>query len=150
MAAAPSPVNGNDVGLLAAVIAGGGFVLQLLIAFGTAIWTLGRSKNATDDRISAKGEALTSELSAAERRMQDAVTRMGHDSGEMGQALRQKIVETDQKITQTELWNRDNFVRKQTFEVVTGDLRRTLEKLVDRVDERFDRLENKLDSKAAK
>jgi hypothetical protein len=144
MAATPSLGNGNDIGFLAALIAGGSLVLQLVMNVGTFIWSLSRSKNATDEKIARKDKDLSADMAALERRMKDAVDQVIRDCGEMGQALRQKIAETDKKAYETELWTRDNLVSKPTFNIVTSDIRRTLDKLVDRVDERFDRLEDKL------
>jgi len=150
MAAAPNPASGPDIGIWPAVIAAGSFLLQLVMNIGTFVWVLIRSKSATDQKIADKDKAFAGDLGELERRMQDRVAAVERDCGEMGQALRQKISETEAKTTQVELWNRDNFVSKQTFNAVVGDLRRALEKLVDRVDERFDRLEDKLDERSAK
>jgi hypothetical protein len=45
-----------------------------------------------------------------------------------------------QKISDMELWNRDNFVNQRTFEAIVSDLRR----LEDKIDRRFDAVDRKL------
>ena len=61
-----------------------------------------------------------------------------HDFGETVAAIRQKM-------TDMELWNRDTFVTKSTFDVVMQQLRSDAERLEDKIDNRFDRLEAKLE-----
>src|SRR6185437_10023658 len=131
--------NGEGAGLWTAIVAGGSFLVQIIMNVGTFIWVLSRSRNATDDKIANKDKAMGGELTLVERRMRDAIEKVSRDCGEMGHALREKIIETDQKITQTELWNRDNFVHKGTFTLV-----------MQRIDERWDRFEDKLDKREDK
>ncbi len=50
-----------------------------------------------------------------------------------------------EKITQTELWNRDNFVSKSTFGNVIKDLKDFFTRFEDKLDLRFNRLESKID-----
>lgn len=45
-----------------------------------------------------------------------------------------------QKISDMELWNRDNFVNQRTFEAIVSDIRR----LEDKIDRRFDAVDRKL------
>ena len=58
---------------------------------------------------------------------------MRHETGEMGNALRTKIHDV-------ETWNRDTFVRKDSFEMVIGRLEKSIEKLGDKIEDRLDRI----------
>jgi len=143
MAAAPNPANGTDTSSWAAIIAAGSFMVQLVMNAGTLVWALARSKSSTDDKIADKDKASAMAMAALERDIRDELVENSRSFGETASALRQKI-------TETELWNRDNFVSKQTFNSVITDMRRSLEQLGDRVDGRFDRLEDKLDGRSTK
>lgn len=57
--------------------------------------------------------------------------------GETVNALRQKI-------NDMELWNRDNFVNRRTFDGHMADTRESLKRLEDKLDARFDRIDQKL------
>ncbi|MDE2105642.1 MAG: hypothetical protein KGL39_50915 [Patescibacteria group bacterium] len=145
MASAPNPANGTDVNLWSVVIAAGSFALNFVIACGTAIWAIGRSKIATDDKIANvdkataiefanKDKAMTASLAVLERRV----------FGEMD-AVRQEVGETvtalATKVTQTELWNRDHFVDKETYKEMRQDMR----ELRDGIDDLRKWLERKLE-----
>ena len=73
-----------------------------------------------------------------ERKIDEETDNTVHDFGETVAAIRQKM-------TDMELWNRDTFVTKSTFDVVMQQLRSDAERLADRIDGRFDRLEAKED-----
>lgn len=55
-----------------------------------------------------------------------------HESGEMGSAIRQKIHEV-------EMFTRDKFVSKESFELVVNRIEKSMEKLGDRVEEKLDK-----------
>ena len=54
-----------------------------------------------------------------------------HEFGETGQALRTKIHEI-------ETWNRDTFVRKDSFEAAIARIEKTTENAVNKIDKRLD------------
>jgi hypothetical protein len=56
-----------------------------------------------------------------------------HEFGETASAIRQKIHDV-------ETWNRDNFVRKESFELVVRRIESSIEKLGDRFEDKLDRL----------
>jgi hypothetical protein len=60
-----------------------------------------------------------------------------HEFGETAAALRTKIHDV-------ETWNRDTFVRKDSFEMVIGRLEKSLEKLGDKIEDRIERLADRL------
>lgn len=45
-----------------------------------------------------------------------------------------------QKIHDVETWNRDTFVRKDSFEMVVGRLEKSIEKLGDKIEDKLERL----------
>lgn len=56
-----------------------------------------------------------------------------HEVGETAAAIRQKVHDV-------ETWNRDNFVRKESFELVVSRIEKSIEKLGDRFEEKLDKL----------
>lgn len=139
MAAVPTG-NGGDTGMWTVIVNALGVAFQVMLAIVGAAWALGRSKTATDDKIAEKDRALTTELIGLERRVENNIDQATRQFGETAAALRQKI-------TETELWNRDNFVNKKTFDTVIGEIKRAWEQFEARLDVRLDRFEDKLDNK---
>ena len=97
----------------AVLVASAGGLFQLLsVAFKKQIEN---AKLELEKRISVEADAAVSHF------------------GEAMSAIRQKISEM-------ELWNRDNFVNQRTFEAIVSDIRR----LEDKIDRRFDAVDRKL------
>ena len=48
------------------------------------------------------------------------------------------------KITEVELWNRDNFVSKGTFKAVTDDLKRSWERFADKLTNKLGEIDREL------
>jgi hypothetical protein len=63
--------------------------------------------------------------------------------GETASALRTKIHEI-------ETWNRDTFVRKDSFEIVIGRIEKSMEKIGDRVDEKLDKIDSRIEMLVAR
>lgn len=63
-----------------------------------------------------------------------------HEFGETAAALRTKIHDV-------ETWNRDTFVRKDSFEMVIGRLEKSLEKLGDKIEDRIEKLVDRIQHK---
>jgi hypothetical protein len=66
-------------------------------------------------------------------------------------ALRSEFEERNRalsdKVYQVEIWARDEFVRKNSFELVVGRLEKSMEKIVDKIDEKFADLTKRIDTK---
>lgn len=90
--------------------------------------------------------ALMKKISEAtaelETRMKVAAESERHGYGESVLAVRQKI-------SDMELWNRDNFVNKRTFDGVMADTRDTLRRMEDKIERGFDRIDRKLNPPVA-
>lgn len=100
-------------------LAAGMLIVNLLAAVIGGTWVLGRTSADLSEKIDAS--RLESE----------------RNFGETVQAIRQKI-------SDMELWNRDHFVNKQTFDGVMADTRETLRRMEDKIDRAFDRFDRKL------
>jgi hypothetical protein len=82
--------------------------------------------------MEAKFENMTRDAKTFER---DSISRgetMRYETGEVGAALRQKIHEV-------EVFSRDTFVNKPTFETVINRIENSIEKLGDRLETKIDR-----------
>lgn len=133
--------SGSDGGSWAIIIACCSMLINLIVAIVTGVWTWGRTTNATDEKIAVKDKAAAAELTELERRMKIDVDCATKNFGETVTAIRQKV-------TETELWNRDNFVSKNTFQTVIQNMERFLERFEDKLNERLDRIDKKLDRSA--
>lgn len=111
-------------------LAAGMLVVNLLAAVIGGTWVLGR----TTQDLSEKIDEAKLEL---ERRINDESDDAIKRFGETVSAIRQKISEM-------ELWNRDTFVSKRTFETIVSDIRDTWRRFEDKIDRRFDSLDRKL------
>lgn len=142
MATVPPP-RADDGGAWTVVIAAASFGLNFIISLIAGAWALVRSGRAADDKIELKDRAVTQEFTAMERRLKSDIDTAKREFGETVHALRQGL-------TEAQFWNRDNFVSKQTFNSVVGDMRQDVRDLGDRIDGRFDRLEDRFDEKERK
>lgn len=106
-------------------------VLSFIMSAITGTWILGKSRNKLTEKIDEARLEL-------ERKINDETDVAVHDFGETVAAIRQKM-------TDMELWNRDTFVTKSTFNVIMQQIRSDTERLEDKIDSRFDRIEAKLD-----
>jgi hypothetical protein len=99
--------------------------------------------------LSAVGLAIrvTWLLSRIEKSMRDDmrkdVSRLEREAVVRGEGYRQDFGETAaairQKIHDVEVFSRDHFVSKDTFETVIGRFERTVEKMTDRLEMKFDK-----------
>ena len=112
-----------NVGLDSSIVIGiGSFVLNLIVlAVGGTRWI---------ERIKAD----------ARKELDEEMARTRRETGEGLAAMRQKVVEV-------ELWGRDNFVRKESFNMVVAQLQTGLRDLGNKFDVGMSRLADKIDEK---
>lgn len=55
------------------------------------------------------------------------------------------ILAAREKAAQAELWNRDNFIDKTTFNIAIGDIKETGRRLEEKIDRNFKELDRKLE-----
>lgn len=128
--AAPSP-DETGIGAWQALIAFGMLMINFAGAIVGGTWVLGRSR----EKLVEKIDTAKAEL---DRRLTDETNQTLNRFGETVSAMRQKM-------TEMELWNRDNFVNKVTFQVVIQQFRDSWQRLEDKIDKRFDRIDEKLE-----
>ena len=121
--------NGNSWML---VIGLGSLLLNFAVTIGGGVWALGRN----NDKIVEKFDQKIMEM---ERRFEDAVDRTTHDFGESISAIRQHV-------NSVELWNRDNFVNKNTFQLIVTEIKESGIRLENKIDDRFKEINVKLDA----
>lgn len=108
-------------------IALGAFVLNAIGATIGLTWGVGRIRDQVRDDLRDDIEELKTIIAEAELTME-------RRAGEMGHALRDKI-------TQVELYTRDNYIREKEFDGVV----RAIENRFDRLQDTIDQLNQKMD-----
>ena len=130
MAATPDP---QGFGLWEVLIALGMLGVNFIGAIVGGTWVLARSRAKVVEKIDAARLELEQKINVET----DHVT---HDFGETVSAIRQKM-------NDMELWNRDNFVNKSTFNSVMDQWRSWFVRFEDKMDKRLDRIDAKLDER---
>jgi hypothetical protein len=90
--------------------------------------------------MDAQIDNLQRDIAQIQATQADRAETMRHDAGEMGSALRTKIHEV-------EMFMRDKFVSKDSFEFVVSRLEKSMEKLGDKIEEKMERLVDRIQSK---
>jgi hypothetical protein len=109
------------------------------LAFGVivhavrATWALSRVEKELKEFFDAQIDNLQRDVSKLERAGMERAEILRHEFGETGAALRTKIHEV-------ETWNRDTFVRKESFDLIVARIEKSMEKLGDRFEEKIDKL----------
>jgi hypothetical protein len=119
-----------EIGIYIAI---GTFCLAILGYAVTLTWALSRIEKEQQEYTDAQIDNLQRDMANLERETINKVETFRHDAGEMGAAIRQKMHEM-------ETWNRDTFVRKDSFELVINRIEKSMEKLGDRVEEKLEKL----------
>lgn len=111
-----------------------------LAAIGYAVrltWKASRVEKELREDMDAQVDNLQRDVVKLERAGLERAETIRHEFGETASALRQKIHEV-------ETWNRDTFVRKESFELVVGRIEKSIEKLGDRFEDKLDKLVEKI------
>ena len=112
-----------------------------LLVLGHAIrltWQTTRIEREQQVYTDAQVDNLRGDMVAAERESSDRVDTLRREAGEMGAALRTKIHDV-------ETWNRDTFVRKESFELVIGRIEKSFEKMTDKLEEKFEKMVERIE-----
>src|SRR5574337_13766 len=112
----------EEIGMTAEqiLLAAGMFIINLLAAAVGGTWALSRVVR----QLSEKIDQAKLEL---DRRIDAEIDGSVGKFGETVTAIRQKM-------TDMELWNRDNFVTKRTFEIIIAEMRETWRRCEDKID----------------
>lgn len=114
---------------LGVAIAAGAFLLHFLVTIIGGIWKLSQMEISLRGAIDASGKEID-----------ERIDQQARQFGETASALRAKI-------TEVEIWARDNFVRRDSFYKVTGDLSADIKDMGKDITARLDRMEGKIDEK---
>lgn len=113
------------------VLTAAGFVLGLLSTVGGLVWKVSRVEKLIRDDME-KG------VRGVDRDSMDRAETLRREAGEMGAALRTKVHDI-------EVFCRDTFVRKESFELVIGRIESSIERMGDKIDGKIDKLEENID-----
>jgi hypothetical protein len=118
-----------DIGIDIAV----GTLCLALLAYAVKLtWAVSRIEKEQREYTDAQVDNLQRDLTEMTAGSVQRADSLRHEAGEMGAALRTKIHEV-------EVFSRDTFVRKDSFELVIGRLEKSMEKLGDRVEEKLEK-----------
>ncbi len=115
----------------------------IYISAGTAIAVIGYAVRLTWEVRTLEKE-IREEMSAEVDNIQRDVGKLSTTCIERSESIRHEFGETSaairQKVHDVETWNRDTFVRKESFELVVGRIEKSIERLGDRFEEKLDKL----------
>lgn len=104
-----------------------GFVVNITVLAVGGVWKLSRVEQAIRETVTDHREEIDREF----------VT--------LRSELQQNLLAIRQKVTDVEIWGRDNFVKKDTFTQVVTGIRDDLKGVGDRIEARLLRMESKMD-----
>lgn len=107
--------------------------LALIVHSIRATWRVSQIDRDSRTYTDAQIDNLQRDLVRLEKAGMERADTIRHEFGETASALRTKIHEV-------ETWNRDTFVRKESFEMVVNRIEKSLEKLGDRFEEKLDKI----------
>lgn len=111
-------------------------VIGASVALGMRISRIDRETREWTDALM---EDIRRDIVDLERTAVNRGETFQREAGEMGHALRTKIHEI-------ETWNRDTFVRKESFEVVINRIEKSIDKMGDKLESKIDRAVERLQS----
>lgn len=122
-----------DNGTIAVIVAALALIFNISLTLYSGGWNLSNKMADMEARLRVAITAAKTELELR----QDATAR---DNGEGLAALRQKTHEV-------EIWARDTFVRRDSFLAVIAEVKQGFGVLGDRIENRLERMESKIDGK---
>ena len=99
-------------------------------------WQVSRVEQEVRDDMDAQIDNVQRDIKTMERDSLARAETLRHETGEMGSAIRQKIHDV-------EMFTRDTFVRKDTFEAVMTRIEKSIDKLGDRLEEKIDKMKGR-------
>jgi hypothetical protein len=111
-----------------------------VVAYAVRItWKLSESEKAIRVEMDAQIDNVQRDVVKLERAGIERSETVRNEFGETAAALRQKMHDM-------ETWNRDTFVKNEKFDVAVGRIEKLLEKSVDRLEAKFDRAVERIQS----
>lgn len=117
-----------------------GLGVVIILAIAGAVWKVAQIVTAIRGEIEQHRKDTDAKLVERDRGWEATADRMQREVGETFTAIRQKI-------TEVELFSRDNFVRVGSFKEAMSAMSDNIRILGDRVETRLIRMETKIDQK---
>jgi len=115
------------------IYVGIGTLCLALFAYAVKLtWQVARIEKEQREYTDAQVDNLQRDLNIVKTIGSDRAEIIRHETGEMGAAIRAKIHEF-------EVFSRDKFVSKESFELVVNRIEKSMEKLGDRVEEKLEK-----------
>ena len=116
-----------------------GTLVTLVLASSGIVWKFSINEKENREWTESLIENIRRDMTNNERENLGRLEVLQKETGEMGHALRTKVHEV-------ETWSRDNFVRKESFEMVINRIEKSIDKMSDKIESKIDKLEGKIDS----
>lgn len=114
---------------------------------GGSVWAVARIKEETVTRITAERVHTESLLSAYAAEWAKERKSLEHNTAELGFSLRRHIEGVEKKLTEVELWGRDNYALKDDVKESISELRDDIRTLGAEIKADIRNLSTKVDSK---
>lgn len=108
-----------------------GTTVAVIVYIIRGTWHARGIETSIREYLDAQIDNMQRDIAKLERSGMETADTLRREFGETGQALRTKIHEV-------EMWNRDTFVRKDSFEMVISRIEKTMEKGFDKIDSRIE------------
>ena len=132
-------------GMLSVAVAG--FLVTVGGVLGGCVWAVAKIKNETTERMKAEREHTAKLIASHIAEISNDRKTLEHDVGEMGLSLRRHIETVNRKISEVEIWGRDNYALKNDVKESIGEIRNDIRNLGTEIKADIRNLSTKVDSR---
>lgn len=115
-----------------------GFVVQAFVLAIGGTWKLAQMEHRLTGAMTKHRREIDEAAYAAKQEAFDLADRVRRETGE-------SIASIQTRMSQLEIWNRDNFVRRDSFQMVMSEAKQAWDAQSRMIDRRLDRIDEKLD-----
>lgn len=115
----------------------------LAIAVGGIVWKLAIHIGAVRDDLAKAVERLKDDMIKLEKAAEDQILDRAH---EIENRFGENITAIRQKVHEMEIWNRDNFINRAMFTEVTAGIKTDIKELRIDANQRWNSIEDKLET----
>lgn len=119
--------------IIGALIGGAGLLVSVITVAVKSTRALSKAETEIRADMDAQVDNLQRDVSRLEREAMVRGDTYRQEFGETASAIRQKLHDV-------EVFTRDHFVSKDSFELVVGRLEKSIEKLGDKIEDKLDRM----------
>lgn len=134
------------------LVINGALIVLVITLIGSTVKTVLFVTKMKEDLLAAltsQVDALVAKLAAQDLAHHARVAQMERDHHEELAALRREFGTVGeairQKVNQFEIWSRDEFVRKGSFEIVIARMEKSNETLGDKIEKRLDKMAERIE-----